>query len=35
MKKRAAGPEPLAAKVEALPRAPGIYFFKDARGEVV
>ncbi|MBN2205761.1 MAG: excinuclease ABC subunit UvrC [Candidatus Aminicenantes bacterium] len=35
MKKRAAEPDSLAAKVEALPRAPGIYFFKDARGEIV
>ena len=35
MRKPGPAPDSLAAKVEALPRAPGIYFFKDARGEIV
>ena len=35
MKKRRAEPASLPAKVEALPRAPGIYFFKDAQGAII
>jgi len=35
VKKPAAGRSSLAARVEALPRSPGIYFFKNAKGEVV
>lgn len=35
MKKRGGGALSLKAKVEALPRSPGIYFFKDARGEII
>ena len=35
MKKPAADRSSLTARVEALPRSPGIYFFKNAKGEVV